>query len=82
MVKRRLIVVLATLMAGVATTISAFDGKKELPNIEPGRKLDVAADFRLADLHGVRMQLAEVETPVVVLHFWSKYRDCKHDHHP
>ncbi len=66
-------------MAGVTTTVSSFDGEKELPSIEPGRKLDVAADFRLADLHGVRMQLAEVEAPVVVLHFWSKYRDCKYD---
>ena len=79
MVKRKLIVVLATLMVGVITTVSALDGEKELPSIEPGRKLDVAANFRLADLHGVRMQLSEVEAPVVVLHFWSKYRDCKYD---
>ena len=79
MVKRKLIVVLATLMVGVVTTVSGLGGEKELPSIEPGRKLDVAADFRLADLHGVRMQLSEVEAPVVVLHFWSKYRDCKYD---
>lgn len=77
--KRRLLATLAVLMVGVITTVSALDGEKELPSIEPGRKFDVAADFRLADLHGVRMQLSKVEAPVVVLHFWSKYRDCKYD---
>ena len=77
--KRPLIIVFATLLAGLLATHSAFAGDKELPTIEPGQKLDVAADFRLADLHGLRMQLSKIEAPVVVLHFWSKYRDCKYD---
>ena len=79
MVKRRLWATLAVLAAVVVVASSAVGGEKELPSIEPGQKLEVAKDFRLADLHGVRMQLSEVEAPVVVLHFWSKYRDCKYD---
>ncbi len=80
MVKPRFTIVLVTLaVVGTVTFVSAFSDDRELPSIEPGGKLDVAADFRLADLHGVRMKLSEVEAPVVVLHFWSKYRDCKYD---
>ncbi len=65
--KRRLLATLAV----VVITFSAVGGEKELPSIEPGQKPEAAEDFRLADLHGVRMQLSKVEAPVVVLHFWS-----------
>ena len=72
--------VLATLaVVGAMTIVSAFSDDKELPSIEPSNELEVAVDFQLADLHGVRMKLSEIESPVVVLHFWSKYRDCKYD---
>lgn len=54
-------------------------GERELPEIAPGERLDTAADFRLADLHGVRFQLAKTDAPVVLLHFWTKYRDCSYD---
>ena len=64
---------------GAFTIVSAFSDDQELPSIEPGAKLDVAKDFQLADLHGVRTKLSDVKAPVVVLHFWSKYRDCKYD---
>lgn len=63
----------------VVTVVAAFSEDKELPDIESGVQLSVAAEFHLADLHGVRVKLSEIEAPVVVLHFWSKYRDCEYD---
>jgi peroxiredoxin len=77
---KQVTVFVATLNAIGAFIIgSAFSEDKELPAIEPGAKLEVAKDFQLADLNGVRTKLSDVKAPVVVLHFWSKYRDCKYD---
>lgn len=59
--------------------VAAFPSEKELPTVDSPKELKPAADFRLADLHGVRRQLSEIGAPVIVLHFWSKYRDCEYD---
>jgi peroxiredoxin len=66
-------------LACAAAAVRGDTGEQELPRVEPGQPLREAPDFRLADLHGVRVRLWEIESPVVVLHFWSTYRDCKYD---
>ena len=70
---------LAVTFASAVTAVFALDRHKELPTPPPGERLDVAKNFQLADLHGVRVELSELEASVVLLHFWSKYRDCKYD---
>ena len=77
--KRQSALVAGALTAAVVCSVFAFAQERELPRVDPGHQLETAADFRLADLHGLRMQLSKIEAPVVVLHFWSKYRDCKYD---
>ena len=52
---------------------------KELPIIKAQGELQKAVDFRLPDLGGERWRLYETEGPVVLLHFWSQYRDNRYD---
>jgi len=42
------------------------------------RRLSVP-DFELARLDGERVGLSDVEAPVTLLYFWSKYRECEAD---
>lgn len=51
----------------------------ELPIVSAGDRLIEAADFELTALDGQRMSLSSFESPVVLLHFWSKYRSCIDD---
>jgi peroxiredoxin len=65
----------------IALTLAASGthSDRELPEVDPATPLERAADFDLADLHGVRTRLSQTEAPVILLHFWTRYRDCKYD---
>ena len=72
----------ALVLAIVTALLLAASGThsdRELPEIDPATPLEKAADFNLADLHGVRMRLSDTDAPIIVLHFWTSYRDCKYD---
>ncbi len=51
----------------------------ELPVIRPGDDPLPAPNFALADLGSDVVQLSDVDAPVTLLYFWSKYRECGDD---
>ena len=74
---RSLFVVFLALAVGAANQQEAR--QPELPIIPAGADLKRAPDFDLSDLDGERVRLSKIEAPVVLLHFWSKYRSCIDD---
>ncbi len=69
----------ALLALSLTLAVSGSHGERELPEVKPEHPLEFAKDFRLADIHGVRMRLSETESQVIILHFWTRYRDCVND---
>lgn len=67
------------LALALLAAVPATHGDRELPEIKPEKPLHKATDFQLADLHGVRVRLSEIDAPIVVLHFWTNDRDSKYD---
>lgn len=54
-------------------------GDTEVPVVSAGDELIPAPDVALTDLGGERRRLSEIEAPVILLHFWTKYRQCEDD---
>lgn len=51
----------------------------ELPLVSAGDTLLPAVDFTLKDLGGGRVNLYGLDAPVIILHFWTKSRQCEDD---
>lgn len=66
------------IMAFALLSLGAADDA-ELPVITPGDETVPAPDFELADLGGELVKLSEIDGPVTLLYFWSKYRECEAD---
>ncbi len=54
-------------------------GEQELPPLRAGEELRKAPEFSLSDIGGARIGLRDIHEPVVILHFWSKFRRCEED---
>ena len=78
--RRGAVVIAVAMITGVLISSSGSHGDGELPELQPGKPPETAKDFTLADVHGLRVQLAKIEAPVIILHFWTKYRgNCAYD---
>ena len=82
---RRLAITMTFLLASTVSPPVFVEEKektsetRELPVIQASSELEKAKDFRLADLGGERWTLSKIEAPVILLHFWSQYRDNRYD---
>lgn len=66
-------------MFAFAVLMLGASDEGELPVIRPGDTPLPAPAFELADLGGDVVKLADVDAPVTLLYFWSKYRECGTD---
>lgn len=52
---------------------------RELPVVRAGDRPLPAPEFDLSDLDGERVRLADVDAPVIILYFWTTFRQCEDD---